>query len=986
MLLSNLIMGIVSGFLANKFTDMAKLSKEKKMTETYLNGLGKWLLYFEKKYDGTVVTSSRFFEYLKNYNIIESIFQYYLMTTRPNLNLEEFISSQKQLLIKSLKIEPYERQIIKEFYKTICERTEEFLNTLIPLHLRANYFELNQILLSTTDLQAKIDTIAELMQKSHEIQDISPFQLNGDSCSHYLLWMTRYINSERKSLYANSPLVNAYDEIVRDLLDSFKQPSWKEDIIEVLEYIINQKEESSELIEDLYNMINIAKKDTEYELIWEGLNNKLKAPCLFADSYNGMLPLRNNYNKVYVVSGEPGTGKTHFLLDCLSFGLQENQQQIAFIPLESDDIIRKMPCNDLQWEEFLASKVRDCFNMSISNLSSFKGTKGHRIVFVVDDVHRLYYYNPACFYTFLQAIRKLSKYDCFLWLLSINQFDIYLFDCIDVRFFDYMKIRSGINGLFMSWINLTYYNQKHAIGEEILLEIYNIKRSPFVNVEPLHVDLFDDLKCMPINNPFYAHVLGKSGAHELLLITEHLNFVIELVNYIDKKLYSANTSSQAITRAAVRTVSECVLRAKKVTFSETDLYGLCNPESIIRLMDCSLLQVKDIVEDVLSSEHLEKEYILYTIIFWELKLILVADTDLKNCSSVYSSLSGITEYKEEIIPYYLLYCDYKNRHSELFQIFTIMVDDGCFQYALFASLKASVQYCAELMKFLKQKEDIALSITETFALICYIYYYNAKFSDKYTLLSLYSATLFSSNLQRYIDLAVNKMLSGAKTAKNFKKGITQLFNCQSEKANHYLGYKIGKKYFSLLNSQDKVKIGKQIHDLMSYLTSHWAELEDALTTQYTSFIDYFVRSYFENLIGSSSSGLETLYTELDTQGCLEGNTIGFLMRKNFSCAAGNIYEAYSKRTENSEDSFRSDTFEYKIEYCGIIQRLLDNNKIVDLKFAFHFISNSIDNDSESDIVVDDCFIPYLHAIYSDSRLERFVNERRSFFRKHMEGR
>jgi hypothetical protein len=172
-------------------------------------------------------------------------------------------------------------------------------------------------------------------------------------------------------------------------------------------------------------------------------------------------------------------------------------------------------------------------------------------------------------------------------------------------------------------------------------------------------------------------------------------------------------------------------------------------------------------------------------------------------------------------------------------------------------------------------------------------------SHKYYILNKYIDSIYDHGLQGSVVVILEELIDNARVLENLKRNIKPLFRCEIQDANFLFGYRIGSKYYDLIESEH---LEKQINDIVYYLRDNYDAIRHYSKSDNATFIDFFIHAYFEQLITNPRIGLEKLYTVLEKRNIICDKKIGFLIKRNLSCTAGNIYE-------------RSHLYKYKVEFC-----------------------------------------------------------------------
>ena len=85
--ISSIVINIISSFLYDGMNGW----KEKKQIQNFKDEMTQWVLDFEQKNDGTIITKGVFIGYIENYKVIQKIMQYVLSASDKEESEETFI-------------------------------------------------------------------------------------------------------------------------------------------------------------------------------------------------------------------------------------------------------------------------------------------------------------------------------------------------------------------------------------------------------------------------------------------------------------------------------------------------------------------------------------------------------------------------------------------------------------------------------------------------------------------------------------------------------------------------------------------------------------------------------------------------------------------------------------------------------------------------------------------------------------------------------
>lgn len=645
MTFSEIVIGIITNVFSSYLYEQGKQVANRRKLDSFVSELKEWAISFELKHDGTIITTGDFFNAVKNHNVVETIIAYYGVTSRIETNEIQFIEEQKKRLISLLRnrnLTYPDNSAINEFFESLCIKSKSFFEDMIPFEMRGLRFELFQ---EKANSQQVLDIVKNILDSVLLIQENSKKKervLTEDNLEYYRMWLFEFTKFAPSLLYANLPLEGCYDEIISSFRERLAGLTWKQEVLEIIEEAVSTTSDSMQ--EDLSLFIKTAsliRSQIGYNVIWECIQPLISNPAFI--NAQGESKFSRCYNKVILVSGEPGSGKTHFLNELFRSSLQNDITNIVFIPLKCDDIIREAPVTPDKWERLLLRGLKNCFNTEIDNFDFFMCDGFFRLVFVIDDIHRLYLHRQDCFEQLMQSVTANTKYDFVVWVFTINQFDMYLLDSKNSILYNYIMRSSVENGLFKPSLNLTRFNEENSVGKDVL-SLYNIKLSPFTFEAESQENTYRNGVCSPYNNPLYAHILGKSGVTEMLPhMTEYLGFIEGLVGCFDRRLKSPNVMQYPLVKSTIESIAKMSISKSKTSFNASEFSDI-SENNIAILRECGLLQRIEEIDDVFSLSNFEEVYGLYIDIYWILKIALVAHETCSNCISAYINMEKIIEY------------------------------------------------------------------------------------------------------------------------------------------------------------------------------------------------------------------------------------------------------------------------------------------------------------------------------------------------------
>ena len=160
-----------SGILSNLLSD----SLGKKFD--FIQNLREWEIEFEKQNDGTVITNSEFFSYVKNFNAIENIVDYVLEPNGNSVTEDVFLNSLKEEMVRRIeevtkkKLSLTDKDLIRDFLAYLFAATKNFLVEKVSLEDRGLLYMICQ---NNVKIEGLVRTISEKFQMQDDyIQKIA---------------------------------------------------------------------------------------------------------------------------------------------------------------------------------------------------------------------------------------------------------------------------------------------------------------------------------------------------------------------------------------------------------------------------------------------------------------------------------------------------------------------------------------------------------------------------------------------------------------------------------------------------------------------------------------------------------------------------------------------------------------------------------------------------------------------------------------------
>lgn len=679
-------------------------------------------------------------------------------------------------------------------------------------------------------------------------------------------------------------------DIIYKIIDKFNS-SWKQDIINIFEkYNIStpfaKGNQSCNLIlksiKEIFNNLDIDKiSDDDYKLLSDYIENP-------------------NYNRVLLISGTSGCGKTHFLTLYKKSARTLLERNIAVaIPCHisirsihtiQDDLINALyillnvKCNTL--EEY-------CNLLDVINI---------KIAFVIENVNSLINNKVISWSEIVSVIEDVTRFDHYKFIITINEYEYFQIEK-DITFLNRYCIENLESLIFKRCINIDEINKEKKIVDIILNEDYSV-----------------DSEFQPgISTPLEAIYYGEcaKGQHLSAPPSCYYEYIEKITQWKDEEIGLQN----------IEKILDSII-SQKNSIVKTN-------EDVIPFRNAQLLTL----ESKKSMFDLQPTYHLRIYPYWAAKIIGYNEFNI---------LSYSDDLKEWLIPCYIFYHYIDHPNEELHSFFDGLNNVGLLDYAVFCAHKASYQFIHDLKSYLLSIEINTPRLC--YAILRYIEQCPLKISEKFELCVHISEKLDEFGIIDFYSRTLDSILISATSPQKIRRNMLSFVSCNLPDINCINGYKIGKKHMILCGKTDIYTVTSII---ISIIISHDQLNESIANSNNEGFLDFFLRECFEYYIVHHPGELKKIYSNLRP---LFDKTfpIGIYIKRNLTCAAGNIFE---NRDEKN----------YRDEYIELVRRFI----LSDEKYtAWFLIKNSVGKNEKK---LDPTLYEMLDDLKNDSEIKRRFN-------------
>ena len=615
----------------------------------------------------------------------------------------------------------------------------------------------------------------------------------------------------------NNPCYGEYSQYVDQTVEAFNY-SWKKDVISLLSPLKLNLSFANH--SENYDVILAAFRDLHIE--WCQLEQEKRR------SLRNLLDFPN-FNKVLLLSGTSGSGKTHFVEEYEKMARQE----FGNIPIPCH--VDAFSINNL-YEEILLS-LRGLLEVECNSFEIFDkllDALNLKITFVIENVNALL---NEDWNRVVNIIKTIVRYDHFTFIISINSYEYYQVE----KETDFLKrycIRIDKASILQNCLSIDEVNKRQDIVRTILLE-YGI----------------DSIFEAGITTPQEAIYYGQcaQNSHDVNPPSSYYEYIERIVRWKENQI--AGTSIGPLLN---------VITTQKTSVIKTEL----NIASL-RLAQLLTKERNSSIFTVTPTYHLR----IYP--YWAVKIIGFNSENLLEYSD---------DLKEWLVSCFIFY-RYQNSIGieDVQQFFMDLASKGLLDYAVFCAHKADNRFIRELKCFLLESDIVAPR--QCYAVLRFVVQCPLKNAEKFELCAHMAKGIKENGLVDIFGRTLDVILENTSKAKNLRKDFLSLVSCDEISINHISGYKIGGRYMMLIKDY-------KIHDLVwnIILFIRQNKLEDYIgDRKNTSFLDYFLRKCFEDHIGKSRETLQTFYDEMGSLFSLDA-PIGPFVKRNMTCAVGNLFE------------------------------------------------------------------------------------------------
>ena len=633
-----------------------------------------------------------------------------------------------------------------------------------------------------------------------------------------------------------------------------------------------------------------------------------------------------HFNKVWLVTGKTGSGKTYLVNEFLKLTLESLEElEGRIIPCIID--ISKI-ANGKSFETFLSEKFSDFIGVELNSLENTNQVikeMGATICFVFDGVSN-HFSSQEEWIKLIQGIKTCSKYDQLKWILTIDEYDYYYLEndrafldkyCLTWMGITHREMKKG--SLFRNAFSIDQYNEENGIVGLILQDKYGIDENALQN-----------LSLTGISTPKEAIIFG-----EIAPKGDMIGFPSTYFEYLQNITLWKNNELVATCGSSVDQVLSSII--KFVADNHTDELDdeKCDESSVISLRKVQLVRPEFKRETNIFSLSQGKMMIAYRLNiypFWSVKLTSTISRDLAN--AVVLLIRFPKDMQQFLIPSFIFYNYEKHGGdaNELNHIFEILDKNKVLIFALFVAHRASTDFSSILYEYLYNNIDSYIDCPQTcYSVLYFVFNSVLKMKEKLELLNKIEQYVPQYGFEEIYERTFCSAIDSAQSEKKFKKNLKVVAEGQVAVVNYINGKNAAIKYLSMQSVCEK-EIETIIWDIINYIKEHKLISQiDINSGNNESFLDFFIRRCFEQYLLRNVDAISTIYQRFEKFFECE-KPFGHFIKRNLTCAAGNLFSNMHNQNYNEL-------------YINLTQEMAGSEIRMNRLTAFFLIENSIDAES-----------------------------------------
>lgn len=738
------------------------------------------------------------------------------------------------------------------------------------------------------------------------------------------------LRSSRKKSELLPKHVDLIESVFEKINDRY-EASWKEEILSIFDKL----RPLSKYIEKIQEVKAFSRLNEECDLVFEQLDNLLSMYDEKQSDYEAYQKARKflkypRYNMIQIISGTSGMGKSSWIEHYFQYSLEKCQgDSLAVVPV-------MIPCRAETTTEDIRqltlSQIRRILGNSMNALpdaATRLNQLGLRICFIIEDIH--FALNTGLKWKDIISIMK--EYSCFgtfKWMITINEYELYQLETNTPFLQRYCITLSehgddGGNSLTRYTISLDKQNREWKVVPNI---IYDKLR---LDTTDKKLELEKSITT-PLEATIFCDCFENDEASMDAIPESYFQFFQTIRAQKQKQL---NASEILVDPATIGQIANAVLDTSRCTFSSEGYTS----DHLVALRNVQLL-VREVesYEDVYSEFYLsEKEYYRLSIMaYWSFviagKLPFAYDENIQIINSLPRELS------EWLIPCYIFKYAESENDDALLKLLPILNNSALLDYALFLARRTKTYvFSKALSEFILHNSYCIQTARNCYAVLYFVFYSGTFLSiaGKFSLLMMISKLATENEMLDIYENVFKSVVDTSQKIKNLKRAMYCLSMEEIPSINHITGYNTANRFWSLWKKEGK-DFERFCSEYIAYLSEHTDLIARIEVASNKSFMDYFIRRFFEGYVLGTSTPIVEIYEMFDelnySVNGLSGNNqkiIRSFFIRNFTCALGNIFSSIGKKPKD-----------FVLQYIGAAETFAKSKKLYRKLTAWHLLLNS----------------------------------------------
>ncbi len=677
-----------------------------------------------------------------------------------------------------------------------------------------------------------------------------------------------------------------FSKIIQNVIEEFNR-SWKIEILKVID--------QHDYDESLADRVSFVHSANRCEHILQEMHYLYKK-CKWDDGEKNTLKRFLDYpwfNKVLLISGTSGSGKSHFVRQYIKY-VAENGVFELTVPC----YVNIQELSNLK--EDIISSLRQFLTIELPLLSEYLNLLDAlhiKICFILENINSILEDKDG-WKIVTETIRDLSRYEQFRFIITINEYE-------------YFQVESDQEFLAQYCLDAWKNDSSSIFNPRVLsIDCMNQEMKIVSTILQTGFDINDHIKSL--NTPLEAIYFGECVADAREKGDKTVSPPSSYFGYIEKIYKWKREQLHKMGDPDPRPILNVIMNQKCAVIA-TELN--VNP-----FRATQLLVIRTHHDSLFDKT---KDYQLSFYPYWAVGIVCHDPDHLQDYPD---------EMKEWLLSCFIfreLEKEGRGKIPDYTRVFEFLHEQELLEYALFLSGRGSNRYKRELYNFILEEKPLISTPKICFAILGFIQNHSLSTVERFKLCVYVADAVCDYKLLEIYKRVLNGILNDVSSSDELVDGMIVLANCDNNTINHINGYAVGKK---LTDKTEDNTIGDFTHSMIQLLLSTTELQANIKTNSNRTFFDFFARKGYEFYIGLNNIGLRSLYNEM-MPFFKTPKPIGAFIKRNFTCAAGNLFE---KRVNQK----------YRKDYIETVRWFAGSKDATKKESACFMILNSVGDDNE----------------------------------------